>query len=251
MIKKLGLLLILFFSYNNVSALELCTPSKEYLDYIKLPVEERINYQEPIYCSSVFNKNLSTSGSATGSLNNIILGEHKTVSSSFYNAYDDGIVKQSEDQARTGLCWAFSALSTVETNAMKNKADNHNFSDAHLAYSILSVLYSDINGQKNKYNYGITGGKITYAPTYFYNNYGQLLEEDMPFIPNLVSGATTLKTINSSNYRSGNSYITLEKFEIDNINEYSICSNDEINNIKSYILNYGSVQASMYMKDTY
>jgi len=249
MIKKLGLLLILFFSYNNVSALELCTPSKEYLDYIELPVEERLKYQEPIYCSSVFNKNLSTSTIATGNVNNVVLGEHKTVSSSFYNAYDDGIVKHSENQYRTGLCWDFSALSVVETNAMKNKADDHNFSEAHLAYSILAGLYSDQNGQKNKYNYGMTGGKITFAPTYFYNNYGQLLENELMFKANLVSGYTTLMTIDSNNYRPGNNYITVEKFEIDNINDYGVCSNDEINNIKSYVLNYGSVQASMYMDE--
>ena len=124
MIKKLTLLFLLLFSYNNVSALQLCSPSEEYLDYMKLKEEERINYQEPIYCSSVFDKKISSSSSVIGSLNKAILGDSSNVSSSFYNAFDDGIVNRSENQFRTGLCWNFSALSVRMRHSLIHMCKN-------------------------------------------------------------------------------------------------------------------------------
>ena len=248
MIKKLVLLLVLFFSYNNVSALELCSPSQDYIDYMNIPEEERVNYQEPIYCSSVFDRKLSSPSSATGSINSITLGGQESISSSFYSAYNEGIVNASGNQRLTGLCWDFSALSVVETNAMKNQAGKYNFSEVHLAYSILGNVYADSSEQKNKYSYDARdGGKITFASSYFFNNYGQLLENELPFDSNLNYETTNLKKINASSYINGNSYVTVSTFKIDNINSNSVCSIDEINTIKSYILKYGSVQATMYM----
>ena len=252
MIKKLMLLFLLLFSYNNVSALELCSPSKEYLDYMSLPLEERVNYQKPIYCSSVFNNDLSNSFSSTGTISqNILVQTENSISSSFYNAYNDGIVNQSGNQYHTGLCWDFSALSVVETNAMKNNVGSFDFSEIHLAYSILGNVYVDAAGQRNKYNYGgRDGGKITFAPTYFFNNNGQFLETEMPFVDSLNLERTNLKKINSADYTSGNNYISVETYKLDNLSDDGICTVNDIETIKDNILKYGSVQATMYMDES-
>ena len=252
MIKKLLVLFLLLFSYNSVSAIEVCSPSKEYLEYMSLPKEERVNYQKPIYCSSVFDNDLSTSFSYIGTVGETIIGQtENSISSSFYNAYNDGIVNPSGNQQQTGMCWGFSALSTVETNAIKNNVGSFNFSEAHLAYSLLGNVYGDEAGQKNKYNYSARdGGKITFAPTYFFNNNGQLLEDEFPFENSLNLEKNNLKKINSNNYTSGKNYITVETYKLDNFSNDGICTVNDIKTIKDNILKYGSVQATMFMDES-
>ena len=146
------------------------------------------------------------------------------------------------------MCWGFSALSAVETNAAKNGNSLFNFSEAHLAYSVLGKSYTDTNGLNGRYNYDTSGGQITYAPTYFFGDYGQKLESEMPFLNNLNNKLDDVKTINSLSYTKGNNIISVESFYLDNVsNEYGVCSNDEISKIKSRIMENGSVQATMYM----
>lgn len=251
--KKCFLIFIFFFLCSNVYALELCTPSSEYTYYSNLDSTEKEKYIEPIYCSEIMDTKLSGYGYKDSFFNNIlsrsILSANETAYSSSYNAYLENFVNPPQSQQQTGLCWDFSALSVVEANALKNNIGNYDFSEAHLAYSILAGLYSDNDIKKSKFNSDTTGGQLNYAPTYFFNGYGQLLENELNFNDSLVEDKSTLKTIDSSNYLSGNKLISIENFELYNMNSNGICTDDEIDTIKQKILDYGSVQATMFMDE--
>lgn len=86
------------------------------------------------------------------------------------------------NQNPTTLCWAFSALSSLETNlSLQNKSVYYDFSESHMDYS---TVRSFLNNQKN--NYGINrkpGGTATwYTPiAYLTNGQGAINESDMPF----------------------------------------------------------------------
>lgn len=244
--KKCLLVLILLFSFDTVYALDFCTPSDSYLEYQNLNEEEKKEYIEPIYCSNVLKNRLSV-GSAFGTVTNELFPSLATSMPSSYNAYLEGIVNEAENQYSTGLCWDFSSMSIIETNARKNGLDLYNLSEAHMAYSLLGDLYFDNNSLNTRFNSDTSGGRIVYAPTYFFNNYGQYLENDYSFISKLNMNKDNLKKISSNNYTLGNNYLSLESFYIDNIDSASVCSSNEISKIKNYITKNGSVQATVYM----
>ena len=83
--KKLFVLLITLFSFSSVFALELCTPSEEYQEYMKLSDEEKLNYIEPPYCSEIGNNLSSITYRSAKSV-----GASSTDSN--YNAKDAGFV---------------------------------------------------------------------------------------------------------------------------------------------------------------
>ena len=138
MVKKLLVVLVIFFSFDCVYAFDFCTASKEYLEYQALSDEEKAKYIEPVYCSELVDNKLTSYNSLGSTVNNLFpeLNERYDTSSSSYNSYHLGIVNPSEDQFGTGLCWGFSAMSVVETNAILNSVGSFNFSEAHLGYSI-------------------------------------------------------------------------------------------------------------------
>ena len=236
------ILLTLLF-VNSTYALEKCTPSDEYLKYMALSDEEKKNYIEPAYCKELVEKKED---------DNFLVSFFKTITNTIsasiadtsYNAVNDGLITTPQNQGNLGTCWAFSSISAVEANARKNNVGNYNFSESHMIYSVLSAGYSDSTGQKGKYyTTNFDGGKVTYAASYYFNNYGQLLDNEWTY--------TNSETkITSSQYRPGNKLISLGGFSLANIGSYGACTTDEIAYIKKQIINYGSVQASMYMSDS-
>lgn len=242
--KKLLIALLLFFSFNQVYALERCTKSDDYKLYEKLNEEEKENYIEPMYCKEVMNSTVNNNYKKSVQLRNafgkISVG---TALSSRYNAYEEGYITNIKNQYNLGTCWAFSAISSVESNALKNGLEEYDFSEAHLIYSIISGGYSDEQGKIGKYKReNLNGGQINYAATYYLNDYGQLLEEEMAY-------PKTYQTITSNEYIQGNKMISIEKYEINNFDSYDICSDQEIEKIKNQLINNGAVQGTMYMDE--
>ena len=193
MIKKCILGLVLFLSFSNVYALELCHKSDEYVYYENLSNEEKQNYYEPIFCGDIMDNELS-SYNVVGNVTSSLFPNISAFSSdSSYNAVNDNIVTTPKNQYQTGLCWDFSAISLIETSSIKNGLNIGDLSEGHMAYSILGGLYTDNAGKAGKYNQGVGGGRITYSPTYFFGGYGQLLENELDFYSSLTGVKKHLK----------------------------------------------------------
>ena len=239
--KFIFVLLLLILIKPSISfAAEFCVKSDEYKAYEKLSDEEKENVEEPKYCKE-------ENGTIVVKNNNLNTRMKATVNSTYYNALDDGIITSVKNQRNIGACWAFSAISLVETNALKNGLPSYDFSEAHMLYTLLKGGYdvNDTVGRAGKYESSSIsiGGKPYYAASYYFNNGGQLLESEMAY-------PGSPQTISSSNYPSGRSIITLETFEINNISDFGSCTTDEITKIKQKILDNGSVQAVMYFNDS-
>ena len=176
--KYLFTFLILFISLTSVKAFSVnsCTPSDEYIKYQSLSEEEKANYIEPFYCKELMNVKPHNKSKTK----NIDILSSSLPSS--YNSKTQGYVTSIKDQKSLGTCWAFSAISAIESNALKNGLGSYDFSEYHMLYSLLSAGYSDSEGKKGKYlTSDFNGGKITYAPSYYFNGIGQLLEDEMPY----------------------------------------------------------------------
>lgn len=250
-IKKYIITSLLVFGITiPVNAYELCTPTKEYNDYQKLSSEEKSKYKEPIFCSEIVNSKKQS----TFLKSNLYSKLYSSASDSSYNSYTSGVATSPKNQDATGLCWDFASISTVEANANKKGLGTLDLSEAHLAYSILARTYSDSTSQRNKkYDVDTNGGKITYAPSYFYGRYGQLTENELPFMSNLVldsnytDGTKTLSKITPSTYISGRNILTLDNYNLDVIRNTGTCTSSEISTIKTSIIKNGAVYATMFM----
>lgn len=234
--------LMFICSFCSIKALEICTPSDEYIEYSKLSEEEKANYIEPIYCKELIDKEDNSINSKLKSQTKSIFNIFLSTYPSSYNAMDHNLVTSIKHQYTLGTCWAFSAIAAVETNALKNGLSSYDFSEQHLIQSLVSSAYSDDTGKVGKYSASLEGGKITYSPSYYFNGYGQLLESELPY-------DKTGAQITSADYIPGRKMISVSQYELNNVNSFGVCETSEIDNIKEKIMNYGAVQGSMYMDD--
>ena len=230
------LIIILFFFSFKVNALENCVLTDEYQKYMELSDEEKELYLEPIRCKTFSDEEKKD---AKNPFDAILRGAYPEKYN--YNTSALNYITSPKDQYDLGTCWAFAAISVVESNALKNNVGNYDLSEEHLLYSVLASGYSDTAGKKGKYNVNsFDGGKITYASSYFFNGYGQLYENEWPYV-------NAENQITSSQYKTGRQMLSVDNYEIFNLDELGPCSSSNIENIKNRIYNYGAVQASMYM----
>ena len=226
-------ILVILFIPLYASAATICSESKEHREYEKHTEEEKNYYIAPVYCN-VGDEEFTRSPTITLSA---------AASDSKYSSISSGFVTTPKHQYSIGACWAFSSLSLVESNALKNKLGTYDLSEAHMIYGLVSGGFSDDAGKNGRYyTTSMSGGPIMFGPTYFFNNKGMLSESEMPY-------PQTEKKIKSSEYPSGKKMLTVNQFDLFNLNSYGVCSTDEINLIKNQIINNGSVGVSIYMKE--
>ena len=248
--KTLILLLSLFIFIPRALALEECTPSDEYLEYLNLSEEERMDVIEPIKCKEAYNKGNDIETIINKNIDTV-LGAKTSLTR--YSSVDDNLQLSVGNQYSDGTCWAFAATSVIEANALKNGLNQINLSEAHVAYSLISGFYSDQLGRSGKYNTNVNGGTITYFASYLFNNKGMLSESELPYYNNTVvtpvdvnSYKRNLKTITNSEYQQGHDLVTVDTFEYFNIDNLQSCTFNEIYNIKRRVVEHGSVVATIY-----
>ena len=152
------------------------------------------------------------------------------------------------NQEQTNSCWAFAALSTLETNLALYNAKRginlsrvYDFSERHMEYAT-SKTFANNSENEDGYNRNVgSGGNYQFAASYLTNGTGAIPENEMPFenneniidinqIQNKTVSSQVYDTIEFTNYRNVSSE---QKTEI-------------MNEIKQHIQNYGAVFVSLH-----
>lgn len=153
------------------------------------------------------------------------------------------------NQKNTNSCWAFAALSSLETNLAianyksgTNLSKVYDYSERHMEYATSNSFSNSVTNFTG-YNRKVgSGGRFDIATSYLTNGTGAILEKDMPFennediidvnqIQNKKVSSQVYDTIAFPNYRA---QLTEEaKLQV-------------MNKIKQHIQNYGAVQASIH-----
>lgn len=174
-----------------------------------------------------------------------------------YSLTED-IDMQVKDQAQTGLCWAMTATSVLESNlalSSENK-DTRRFSARHIDYATSRTFLDGINSKGYNREAG-DGGETALALRYFTNGTGAVLEEDMPFENN--SDKLKLESIQKDPKVRVTDYEEFPSInkEIDSNGNitYSDSNGEEFskeevstirNEIKNHIINYGAIGTGIY-----
>lgn len=116
---------------NNVNDSEDLPYSKEYLEYLQLSDEEKEKVND-IPRKEFISVHLPEEKVSLYSDMSAPVEQASTLPSK-YNLKDN-ININVENQGATGWCWAFSSMKTLETYISKNKAQNYNLAEYHLAY---------------------------------------------------------------------------------------------------------------------
>ena len=210
--------------------------SDEYKRYLELSEEEQREVNVPDFCASSYTVKSSII------MNKEISADKASISQSRYNAVDDGIITPVKNQMNTGSCWAFQANSLFETAVIKNGFGVYDFSERHMEYaSTYAPFISGVNPRG--FNRELdTGGHSQMYTSYYYRGAGPILESSMPFENNS-------NLIEASSMTDEKAQFLLNDYQVHTSGE--VCSNDEINYIKSQIVKYGSVGIGIFSDAKY
>lgn len=227
------------FASNTSNSGQRVQYSEEYQKWLELSDEEKQNVMRPRMYDVQYSK--------TTSKNPLLrAGMLRTTFNPSYTLQDvistNLIIK---DQQQTGSCWAFAALSSLETNLALTNYKNgintskvYDFSERHMEYATSRVF---LNNEINPIGYNRvvgSGGNWDFASSYLTNGSGAINESEMLFENNedsidisLIQGKTITShvydTVEFANYN----YFLLDETE----------SNEIKNQIKNHIQNYGAV----------
>lgn len=165
-----------------------------------------------------------------------------------YNSQSGGIVTAAKNQGSHGTCWAFSAISMLESNAVKNNLlsfDEADLSERHLAYYTYYPVTDVLGGTEgdqtvyypNDMSFLYLGGNINLACRRLANWQGAVLEAAAPY----EEAEERLPADIASAY---------EKDIIHLKNNY-IFHKGDTDAIKRAIMEYGSVGISLYVPPFY
>lgn len=230
------------FANENQNTLKQAEYSEDYKRWLQLSDEEKKSVMRPRMYDVILTKKVS---------NNLLyktrlLGASISTRYSLKDVIPNNLVIK--DQKLTNSCWAFAALSSLETNlALNNYKNNVNtakiydYSERHMEYYTSKTF---ANNQENKIGYNRSvgdGGQWYIAESYLTNGSGAINESDMPFENN--------ENIIDISYVQ-NKKVTSQVSDTIEFADYANKTNEEkeqiISEIKKNIQNYGSVYASLH-----
>lgn len=251
-LKKIVLIILLVFiiimlstqkiiATSSQSIIQPLEYSEDYKKWLKLSDEEKKKVIMPrIYdvpFSSSTNKNIIHQAQ--------MVGASLTQKYSLRNVIPENTKIRNQEQ--TNSCWAFAAISSLETNlAMRNYrnpeyvSEIYDFSERHMEYATSRIFANNqINSIGFNRNVG-DGGNYYIAETYLTTGAGAILEGDMPFENNedtINLSSIQNKTIASQVY---------DTIEFPNYQIYTEEKTEIMNQIKQHIQNYGAVFACIH-----
>ena len=187
----------------------------------------KIEYNNPIYLTRMLGANISS----RFSLKDIIPANLSI-----------------RNQQQTNSCWAFAAISSLETNLALSNYNNgintskiYDFSERHMEYTTSKTFANNILNPIG-YNREVgDGGNWWTAESYFLSGIGAIPESEMPFENN--ENAIDISEIQ-------NKTVSSQVYDIVYFENYGKAVNEEktqiMNQIKQHIKNYGSVFASIH-----
>lgn len=227
------------FASNTSSSGQEVQYSEEYQKWLELSNEEKQNVIKPRMYDVPYTEIKSKNPLLRANMLRATIDEPFTLQSVIPNNL---VIK---DQQQTGSCWAFAALSSLETNLalanIKNTTNTskvYDFSERHMEYATSRVFE---NNQINSLGYNRTvgsGGNWDFASSYLTTGIGAINESDMPFENN--ENTININAIQGKEVKSQ----VYDTIEFPNYNDNSLTENEmnEIKNqIKHHIQNYGSV----------
>lgn len=236
--KKIFVILLsitLVFYCQNVFAIEadVCEYSEEFLEWAKLSEEEK---EELVVVPTVCKTSKKSSLINNITSNSFVRAD--TTYPSSYSLVSLNQVSSVKNQMSTGTCWAFTSNEMVESNLLKTKSLSLNFSSRHMEY-YTTRNFSDGTNYNGLNRIVDSGGNFFMSVNYFKNNYGPILESDMPFENNMnliplssVQNKTPAADVNTT-------------FVLPNGDKG--CTDSVKNAIKSHLMNYGAVGTMINM----
>ncbi len=221
---------------NTNNEFELKEFSEEFMKYLELPEEERKN----LYAPRPYDIEEATY------VPNNQLKIMRTIGATYSKKYSlrqdipDNL--EIKDQKSTNMCWAFSALSSLETYLALSDINNnrakkvYDFSERHMEYATVRELGGEINIYG--FNRTINSGGLNINKqdiSYLTNGMGAISEEEMPFSEDM-----SMKNL---------SYIQNKKVltQVYDIVEFSNNKTDELmDQMKNHIKNYGSINVNIF-----
>lgn len=257
MMKKVLMLLVFLISFNSVNV-----SAEEFVNnYIDIEEPQILIDQ---YDDISKNKNYDGIYINTDDYGNVTT---VSINDTSYSSVDAGLVTSVKNQRSTGSCWAHAGMSVLETAAIKEgKADiNYNLSEMHLVYGTHANAFSD-KEMKNRFYLGgplnstNNGGNIVMTASYLYSGLGAVKDSLFPLKTYSSYGSGEIKPVNSSGKEvqiTSEQYASIDatpEFYVNDFNtiygKFGTC-NESVNDIKKMILEYGSVQVSVYWNNSY